>query len=108
MMEDFMDYQNVYDAIMKRASNRNIRGYTEKHHIIPDFMFIKSKRNHRYKKVAIYAGDPNDSTNIVKLTPKEHILSHMLLYKIYKGTVFESACANSLNIMLVTKGNRIN
>jgi hypothetical protein len=89
------------------VSRNKKTAYYEQHHIIADFLFIESKRNHRYKKIAILEGDPNSPDNLVLLTPKEHILAHVLLYRMYRDTEFATAYANSLNIMLVKKGSRI-
>lgn len=57
-----MNYKKIYDSICNRAKDRKIEGYVERHHIIP-----KSK------------GGSNDSSNIVELTAREHLLCHWLL-----------------------------
>jgi hypothetical protein len=61
-----MNYKRIYDALMNRAIDRQLDGYTEKHHIIPRCM-----------------GGTDDSDNIVELTAKEHYMSHRLLVEIY-------------------------
>lgn len=61
-----MNYQEIYNSIVKRAKNRVLEGYSEKHHIIPRCL-----------------GGTNDKSNIVSLTGKEHYLVHMLLIYIY-------------------------
>lgn len=61
-----MDYSKIYIKLTKRAVDRNIEGYVEKHHIIPKCM----------------GGDDNPC-NIVELTPEEHFLAHLLLVRIY-------------------------
>lgn len=61
-----MDYKKIHDNIIKRAINRDLTGYCEKHHIIPRCM-----------------GGLNDKLNLVKLTAKEHWLIHLLLIEIY-------------------------
>jgi len=61
-----MDYRKHYNALILRAQNRSLSGYSEKHHIVPKCM-----------------GGENDKTNIVRLTASEHYLAHQLLIKIY-------------------------
>ena len=62
-------YTNWYNAIIAKASLRvNPAGYLESHHIIPKSI-----------------GGLNDKTNLVKLTPKEHFICHMLLPKMTTG-----------------------
>jgi len=61
-----MKYLKIYDKIIDRAKNREIDGYTEKHHIVPK---------------CIGGNDKKD--NIVSLTPKEHYICHRLLCEIY-------------------------
>lgn len=59
-----MDYQLHYDLLIRKAQERDIDGYFEKHHIIPRAF-----------------GGANDDSNLVKLTAKEHFIAHLLLYK---------------------------
>lgn len=61
-----MDYQKIYNQLIKRAQNRTLEGYTEKHHIIPKCL-----------------GGNNNKENIVELTAREHFLCHRLLCEIY-------------------------
>ena len=61
-----MNYQSHYDALILRAKNRKITGYTETHHILPRCM---------------QGGD--DKENLVELTAREHFIAHQLLAKIY-------------------------
>jgi hypothetical protein len=61
-----MNYHNIHDVIIERAKNRTIRDYTEKHHIIPRSL-----------------GGSNSPDNVVRLTPQEHRLVHLLLVKMY-------------------------
>lgn len=63
-----MNYKQIYEQLIDKAKNREIIGYTEKHHILPRSM-----------------GGTNDKSNLVKLTAKEHYVAHMLLWKIYKN-----------------------
>lgn len=61
-------YTYWYNAIVNRARNRVVSGYTEKHHIIPQSL-----------------GGSNDKDNLVDLTAREHFICHWLLTKIYTG-----------------------
>lgn len=61
-----MNYKKIYDKIIENSKNRQINGYTEKHHIIPKCM-----------------GGTNDKNNIAILTAKEHYIVHKLLVRIY-------------------------
>lgn len=61
-----MEYNKIYNQIVERAKKRKIKGYTEKHHIIPRCM-----------------GGDNNIKNLVNLTAREHFLCHMLLCEIY-------------------------
>lgn len=64
-----MDHRKIYNALMKRAQEREpLAGYVEKHHIVP----------------RCYGGS-NDSSNIAVLTAREHFLAHRLLAKIHGG-----------------------
>lgn len=64
-----MNYSKVYDQIINRAKDRKPVGYTEKHHIVPRSL-----------------GGSDDKSNLVRLTPREHLIAHMLLVQIHKGT----------------------
>lgn len=59
-----MDYQAIYNAIIKRAQTRILYGSIEAHHIVP-----RSE------------GGSNKKINKVELTPKEHHLCHLCLIK---------------------------
>lgn len=61
-----MDYQKIYDNIIERAKNRELTGYTEKHHIIPRCM-----------------NGTDDPSNIAILTAREHFIAHQLLVMMY-------------------------
>jgi len=65
-----MNYQKIYDTLVKRGQNRLLDGYIEKHHIIPRCL-----------------GGTDDDTNLVSLTPEEHYLCHLLLVKIYPNNI---------------------
>lgn len=61
-----MNYNKHYETLIQKSKNRCIEGYYEEHHVIPKCI-----------------GGSNDSNNLVKLTPEEHYLAHLLLVKIY-------------------------
>lgn len=61
-----MNYKQHYNKLINRAKNRNLSCYTESHHIIPKCM-----------------GGTDNTENLVKLTPREHFIAHLLLLKIY-------------------------
>ena len=61
-----MNYEKHYNLLIERAKTRVIKGYTEKHHIIPKCM-----------------GGTDDASNISILTPEEHYIAHLLLVKMY-------------------------
>lgn len=57
-------YTKIYYKIIENAKNRNITGYTEKHHIVPKSL-----------------GGLDIDSNLVPLTAKEHYIVHLLLTK---------------------------
>lgn len=61
-------YLNWYRAIISKASQRQLNGYVEKHHILPRSL-----------------GGDNSIVNIVSLTAREHFVCHLLLPKITTG-----------------------
>lgn len=86
-----MNYPLIYNELIKKAQNRtSVSGYTEKHHIMPKSL-----------------GGSNSKDNLVDLTPKEHYIAHMLLYKIHKGTSSELPMLRAWHCMCVN-GNRSN
>ncbi len=60
------DYEKEYKKLIKKARKRQLKGFCERHHIIPRCM-----------------GGGNEPENIVKLTTKEHYWAHYLLAKIH-------------------------
>jgi hypothetical protein len=61
-----MEYLKIYNRIVERATNRDVLGYVENHHVIPKCL-----------------GGDNKKSNIVSLTAKEHYICHKLLCEIY-------------------------
>lgn len=70
---------NSYNKFIEKYKNQNIPVgiYSEKHHIIPKHM-----------------GGNNSSENIIILTYRQHILAHLLLYRVYRK--FEDLIAYKL------------
>lgn len=65
-----MNYQRIYDQIIESAINNPKPDlYKENHHVVPRCM-----------------GGTNESSNIVKLTARQHFIAHWLLFKIYRTT----------------------
>jgi len=61
-----MNYLDHYNRLIDRARTRLLEGYCERHHIVPKCM-----------------DGTDESTNIVRLTAREHYIAHQLLVKIY-------------------------
>lgn len=73
-----MDYQKCYNNLIytrKKLNRTKTEGiYYESHHILPKSM-----------------GGDNTKENLILLTPREHFVSHWLLYKIHKNRAMASA-----------------
>lgn len=86
---------------MTRAKHENrSKGsgvYYESHHIVPDFMF---KKRARKGPMGHLNGNPNDPSNIVLLTMREHIVAHVLLAKSLVGKRYWAQAASSLVMMV--------
>lgn len=78
-------YTKWYFQITNRAKERVLKGYTEKHHIIPKSI-----------------GGSNDPTNIAILTAREHFICHYLLTKMVDNH-FKKKMFNALNKMRQSK-----
>lgn len=63
-----MKYEQIYNELISRSFNRDLVGYTEKHHIVPRCL-----------------GGADDNSNICILTAREHYIAHALLCKIHRG-----------------------
>lgn len=93
-----MNYAKIYKSIIEKSkSERRSKGgeiYYESHHIIPDFMFANRKRKGPKGHLR---GNPDDPKNLVLLTPREHILCHVLLAKALKGKRYWAQAASSIS-----------
>lgn len=63
-----MNYTKIYNQIISNSQSRSDPVTYEKHHIIPRCL-----------------GGSNAKSNIVKLSPREHFVCHLLLAKMYSG-----------------------
>lgn len=71
-----MNYEKLYFAFIEKYKNQEfeIGVYTEKHHIIPR-----------------HAGGDDSKENLIRLTYKQHIFAHKLLWKVYSR--WQDLCA---------------
>jgi len=67
-------YANIINNAMQRISDTE--SYTEKHHIVPECMFINRTRK---GSIGFIEGDPNHKDNFVYLSAREHFITHVLL-----------------------------
>jgi len=76
-------YTTIYYKIIQNSIQQEIsKDGKERHHIIPESFFINRSRP---GPKGWLTGDPEDSSNIVFLTPREHALCHKLLVKMTVG-----------------------
>ena len=77
-------YFMYYYSIINRAKARTLLPNVdyETHHIVPECFFINRSRK---GKPGWLEGNPEDLSNKVKLTTKEHIVCHRLLVKMTTG-----------------------
>lgn len=61
-----MNHKAIHDKIIAEAQNRVLEGYSEFHHIVPRCL-----------------GGSDNTSNLVRLTAREHYIIHQLLVKIY-------------------------
>lgn len=80
-MEKLFDQKlsKMYFSLIERAKYRSLQHYSERHHIIPKSL----------------GGALKDKNNIVRLTGREHLIAHKLLYRMVlsKDHKFKMACA---------------
>ena len=82
-----MNYLKIYENLIQKAKSRIIKGYKEKHHILPKCL-----------------GGKDDKDNLVDLTPEEHFIAHLLLTKIYPDN---SALVHAAVMMTVNGKNHV-
>src|SRR3990167_4731006 len=61
-----MNYAHHYEKLIARARARFLKGYSERHHVVPKCM-----------------GGGNESWNLVELTAEEHYVAHQLLCRMH-------------------------
>lgn len=83
-----MNYSKIYNNLIEKSKNRKLTNYFEHHHIIPKCF-----------------GGTNNSQNIAILTAREHLIAHILLYKIYKNTNKQKAKKMLFAIFYLLSGN---
>lgn len=85
-----MNYQKLYNLIINhRRNNPVVDGYTETHHIQPRCL-----------------GGSNESTNLIKLTAREHFICHFLLVKIHITKPTRFKMINAFAAMLQQSKNQ--
>ena len=77
-----MDYQKIYDNLIKKRIENPPTEKFERHHIVPRSL-----------------GGSDDKENIVKLTLREHYIAHLLLCRIHRGTRNYFSMLRALNMM---------
>lgn len=82
-------YRRWYTQLMRRATNRQLAGYYERHHILPRAM-----------------GGTNDHANLVQLTYREHFLAHWLLTKFTTGAARIRMCNAMFRMTNQTKRHK--
>ena len=96
-----MNYKRIHDKIIANALQENRVKYNgvyfELHHITPDFMY---KNRSRKGPAGHLEGNPNSKSNKVLLTAREHLLVHILLYKIHKDSRYRYQCASSIGFFI--------
>lgn len=88
-------YLNKYIRFISNCQekNRNYSGYTEKHHICP-------KAQDMFSEFTSFREFP---WNCAILTPRQHYIAHLLLYKSYPGV---SSQARALYLMINVAGTK--
>lgn len=86
-----MDWKRHYERLIERARDRTIEGYSELHHVVPKCMGGSDKRS-----------------NLVRLTPEEHFVAHLLLIKVHPGNRGLVYSVRALMMCGRTKGRSLN
>jgi len=79
-------YKSKYNKFIEERRDSTLEGFIEIHHIKPRCL-----------------GGTNDNFNLIKLTPREHFIAHLLLYKSYPDNIklvqalSAMACGNQQN-----------
>ncbi len=92
-------YTKWYYAIVQQAQARNVHMKGEKHHIIPESFYLNRKRK---GSSGWLEGDPDEPSNVVTLTYKEHLLCHKLLIKMTVGKA-KAKMYHALQVLISNK-----
>lgn len=95
-------YTKWYYSIINRAISRGHVEPNEQHHIIPESFFVNRKRK---GAPGFILGNANESSNLVWLTPREHLFCHKLLVKMTTGK-FKTKMYNALHMTSITSSNQ--
>jgi NUMOD3 motif len=79
-----MDYRKIYVRLIRKAEDRKLNCYSERHHVFPRSIY-------------------GDNQRIVKLTAREHYVAHLLLWKYYKKKCGEKD-KKTLSMLLAING----
>jgi hypothetical protein len=79
-----MDYRKIYVKLIRKAENRSLNCYCERHHVFPRSIY-------------------GDNQRIVRLTAREHYVAHLLLWKYYKKKYGEKY-TKTLSMLLAING----
>lgn len=96
-------YTTTYYQIVERARFRVLTAYAENHHIIPEALFIIRSRPGRS---GFIEGNPDSSSNIVRLTAREHFICHWLLTKMISGESRHKVCNALLMLRMESTGQQ--
>lgn len=77
-----MNYQKIYDNLIKKRIENPPTEKFERHHIVPKSL-----------------GGPDTRDNLVRLTLREHYIAHLLLCRIHRGTRNYFPMLRALNMM---------
>ena len=72
---------HYYKLMLKNQNTIRVKGETARHHIVPESFFINRSRNK--SRPGFLKGNPNDKSNLINLTHRQHFIAHQLLAKIY-------------------------
>ena len=86
-------YKEIIDNAKKEGREKYKGKYYERHHIVPDFMFVNRKRTGPKGHLV---GNPNSIDNMVLLTFQEHLMCHYYLYEILKNSRYEYSAGSAM------------
>lgn len=78
-------YTRWYYSIIQNSKKHPTNGYVELHHIVPK-SFYKT-----VSQTGWLDGNPDEPTNLIKLTAREHFVCHLLLTKMTSGMAYKKS-----------------